>query len=351
MAKNIVVALLFLIMLPLAYADGVEIRSFKVYADGKLQYGSVDVFPNSNVTITVEVENDYSTEDDIELEEVNVELTADSILQGDDFEYEFDEFSLDPGERKTLTASFIVPWAIDEDTYVLALTVRADDEDGNSFKEEDSADLVLKKEEHDVVVSDYSFSSEIRCGETATLDLEITNIGKENEDNIILEMENDLLGYSFKDDNIDLEEGEDDSQFSRQYDLAVQKDKKGNYPLEVKITFDDGDREERTFIPFVIICGEKAEPKEQETKTATTQPKTETQPKAEAPKEEAKEEAKETPSLSINQTHIPEINATTVSSGKSIFDGIDETTVLVALSEVLVVFFVVFIVLMLRYRK
>ncbi|MBI4440077.1 hypothetical protein HY638_03835 [Candidatus Woesearchaeota archaeon] len=349
MNQKLPLILLLLVLVPVALADGIDIRGVKVYADSQLQYGSVDVHPNSNITITITIKNQFSSDDDIDLEDIEVKVKVSEIDDGDDLEIEFDEFDLEPGEEKNLAASFLIPYAIDEDTFPMEITARGDG-DGVTYKDDDLVNLVVKKETHKVVVSDASFSSTPKCGESTVLNLEITDTGKEDEDNVILELESDYLGYSFRDTDIDLQEGEDDSQFSRQYALQVPANAKGDYTLVATLTYDDGDIVEKSFIPFLISCGETPT-QEAPVQIPVIQKPVVQQPVVEQPSVPVVSQPSAPALTGAVQTEVPQVNESKSIEQESLLARIDDTTLLVAFAEILLVFFIVFIVLLIRRSK
>ncbi len=332
-------------------AGGVEIQNFKVSVDGKTQYGSADISSHSNVIITMVIQNTFSNDDDIRLKTVNAEVVINDIDQGSDIDKEFDEFSLDPQEKKTLTLSFTVPYAIDEDTYPMRITVDTDDDEGDSHSAEETYDFVVKKEDHKVVVSNFTITPNPRCGESSTLSLELTNTGKENENNVKLDVENEFLNYKFSKTSIDLDSGQDSSQYSDDFTIAIPKDMQGNYPVEVTLSYNDGDNVEKTFLPFAISCGsQQATPPSPH--PSTNQPPQQTSSEPVKPSEQEPLPQDVQP---VDILPLPPIENETIAPSSfemsSLFSRVDDTTLLVVFAELLIVFIVVFVVVLLRSSK
>ncbi|MFC1768282.1 hypothetical protein ACFLZX_00830 [Nanoarchaeota archaeon] len=358
MYKHLIIICLVFLLVPVVLADNVELQNVKIYVDGDRQSGSVEIRPNSNLTIEIQVESDIEDED-TEVEEVNVEIIIEDLDDGRDIDYEFEEFSMEHSEEITLKKNIQVPYILDEETYLLTVKLKADDDEGNDYKDEDEFDLIVEKEQNEVVVSDYSFSpSDIQCDQDVTLNLEITNIGEEKEYNVIIELESNILDFNEKTNDIDLDEEGDDSQYEKDYTISIPENIKGSVQIKVSLTYDNDDITDETYIPFTVQCESKQvenpEPEEEpDTPVTPQEPKDEEENEEEDPiVPDTIDDDEETDPITITTEPSVLPNAGYISTEeKSFLDNFDETTTLIILGEILVIFIILFIILLIRSSK
>ncbi|MBN1274891.1 hypothetical protein JXA12_01180 [Candidatus Woesearchaeota archaeon] len=168
-----------------------------------------EAYPQSEVEITVRVENDY--DDNIDIEDIEVEIDADNDLDWNERE---DMDDLRRGDRDSITFTFTVPRAqyIDEGTYDIDIIVTGEDEDGNDHRDEWAIELEVDKKRYDLQFRSVSISpSYVEACTTINpqLRVNIENAGTRDIDRGTLL----ITGEALKDEvivrDMDIEEGDD----------------------------------------------------------------------------------------------------------------------------------------------
>ena len=194
--------------------------------------------------IEVKVENDYT--EDMEDVEVTVRILN---VDGDDLEEDAEIGDLDEGDDDTIKVTFdLRNEDIDEEEYVIEVTVTGDGVDDNSDHETvETKTVQLEIDNHKIVIDRASLSSStLTCDAHTTLHVEVDNVGKKDEDNVVIKVTNDALGLNSKKSNIDLEKFfDDDNEYDTSFNINVDGARAGSYPITVEV-FRDTDRLEDT---------------------------------------------------------------------------------------------------------
>jgi len=242
--------------------------------------------PEDNIEFDIEIKNLYNDANgDLDIEDITVTVTIDSIDDGDELEEEEEISKIRPGRDKSVSFEFEVPLKVEEGDYDVTIKVEGEDENNTYDHElEWSLTLVVEKEKHDVKIYKKTLSNDIlKCERSTQLTAGVINIGQEDEDDVTLEVTNSDLGIS-KRETFDLTEDydDDDNSFTKTYYLDIDEDKKaGTYPIAIKVTFDDGDETKQETVNLVLEDCESAVKEQEEeeekvtvTTTETTQPTT-----------------------------------------------------------------------------
>lgn len=208
-------------------------------ADEILDEEEYDVKPGSKVKLKVEFRNMYDDKIGISIEGVEFDdLYISDLEDGDDLEPEKDisEFDLDADDKKTVTIEFVVPLLVeDESTHTIVMKITSEDENGISYDfSMDSLALIINKERHKLVFNAADLSRDtVDCERSTALDVELYNIGGDDED-VVLTVKNDALGLDIKED-FGLEESNDeDAVYEKSFNLDVgEKIKAGVYKIAV----------------------------------------------------------------------------------------------------------------------
>jgi len=204
-----------------------------------------DANPEDTVEFDIEVKNLFSDSQDIEIENIEVEVTIENIDDDDDLEESSDEIDLDADNNERVSVSFTVPIEADSGTYDVVIVATGDDENGARHTDTMNLKLRVDKEDDDVRVTRKELtSSTVSCSRTTSLRVEIRNFGADDQNDAALLVSNDALSLSKRFDDIELESdpNDRDSRFSQTVDIAVPASAAaGTYPIEI-IAFIDGDR-------------------------------------------------------------------------------------------------------------
>jgi len=234
-----------------------HIKDIKVEVDGKKESsadedgGKIDVEPGSKIELSVELENLYS--DDIDMEDVYMEGEIDDL----DLDDETDERDLSPEKEKTFRLDFQLPIYLDDDDYELTLNIYSQDTYGIEYNKEIQYDIEVDREKHEITLSKLEVTPDlISCRDTFAVVLDLLNIGEEDED-VTLSLQNDQLAIN-QHDSFELEEGEE---VRKSYSFVAQE--QGDYPIDIQIHYADKNLQETVTITKED-CGPEDMPVEEE---------------------------------------------------------------------------------------
>ncbi len=194
----------------------------------------------------VEVENLFSDDDDIDIEECKITITIENFDDGDDEKESSDRFTIKADDNKEETITFSnIPLDIDDGDHTITIEVRGENEDDNSIVYEDRWDITMEinKEDEDLKFSSLDLNpTEIGCERQATLSFTLENVGTDDadDDGVWVTIYNRDLGISLLAlESEELDAGDD---VQKNVVLNIPADRKtGSYPIEMKAFFSDSD--------------------------------------------------------------------------------------------------------------
>jgi hypothetical protein len=239
---------------------------------------SDEAAPGDKVEFSIEIANNFTRDDDIEIEDITITVTIEGIDDGDDLEEESNEFDLkeDKDEKKRIV--FEIPLEVDEDTYDVLIEVEGDTRSNGTQFVEMELTLEVQKEDNEVRFLRNDLSpSEVKCSRTVQLSVGVINTGNDNEDDATLEITNSNLGVNFR-ETFDLSDDpfDDDSKFRKTFTFPVANDvTPGIYQVISRVIYNDGRDTETNSADLVVgTCEavkppvvEEEKPKEQEEPT------------------------------------------------------------------------------------
>lgn len=233
-----------------------------------------EVFPEDKVTIEVTIKNEYSTkeEEDFDIDDIEVELVADNMEDGDDeYEESIDDISLDANEKEeNIIFNFDVPAEIDDGSYDVTITVTGTDDRGAEHQDTLKFTLEVEREDHQIIIRSAELSDDVlSCKRTAELLVKIQNVGTNDEDDVVVEISNNLLGIrmtDFVEDELISDVDDDDSEYENRYTIALDDDVEvGQYHLLVDVFYDEDDYSDSEVVSFTVAsCSGEEEPRDNE---------------------------------------------------------------------------------------
>jgi len=170
---------------------------------------NVDVFPGSNLTFTITLENTFA--DTPEIRNIFAKITLEAKgKEGSDLEEKSTDFDLEPGNEMKIDVKFYIPFDVESGSHNLFLKVEGI---GNhtSFEANFNSLIDIKKLGHDLRITKVLLEpSTVSCSRQATLTAEIANAGSNNEDDVALEFKAPSLGFDSYDKGIALSASNED---------------------------------------------------------------------------------------------------------------------------------------------
>ena len=215
--------------------------------------------PQSSVDFKIKTRNLFSTSCDLIIRDVVVKVTIEGIDDGEDLEDESSEFDLRPQSDKTITLkNFDLPLNVEDGDYNVIIEAEGVDENGITQRDELNAVLVVEKDKHDLRFTKLTVNkANINCNEGFSLNYQIINLGREDEEKSYVEITSDELGINSFQRDISIQSGTEGNTYSRIVPLKITNNvEDGAYPLTVNVYSDDGTLQDTKTVQLnVQNCG------------------------------------------------------------------------------------------------
>ena len=103
--------------------------------------------PGDTVQFKITFLNNYTKDEDLDIEDVTAELTIEGIDDGSDMDEESKEFDVRADDDKTVTVEFDIPIEVEEDTFDVLINAEGDDENGTEHSVTWTVVLEVEKED------------------------------------------------------------------------------------------------------------------------------------------------------------------------------------------------------------
>ncbi|MBI2657768.1 hypothetical protein HYX08_03685 [Candidatus Woesearchaeota archaeon] len=262
--------LLFLIismfLVNVAYAAGSKL----IFSDVDVKVGSKtsknlndrdtiddEAEPGDSIEFRVETSNNFTSTEDLKIEDISVTVTIEGIDDGDDLEEESQDFNLNPGRDKKITLKFQTPIEVDEDSFDVTIHAEGEDENGTDHEADMRLTLEVDKESHLLKITRASLSpAEVSCNrKNVQAAVTVINIGNEDEEDVTVQVLNSDLGVELSQDAGELtaEPNEDESRFSHIFAFNVPSDAEaGSYPVVVRALYDENRKKAEETITLTV---------------------------------------------------------------------------------------------------
>lgn len=192
----------------------------------------------NSISFDVEVKNNFASSDNIEIRDVEITVTIRDIDDGDDLDESSSEFDVREDKRTRKTLTIELPDEIDSDDFSVDVEASGRDENGVSHSDRFSFSIDVERKDNDVRITDVSLNPvQVNCGSSANLAIRITNYGRDDEDNVILEVKSSLLDRDILEEfRVEQDSDNEDNHVRRNYLISVRNNfASGTYPITVSI--------------------------------------------------------------------------------------------------------------------
>lgn len=200
--------------------------------------------PDSPVEFRVEVRNNFTTQEDMRIEDITVRTTIEGIDNGNDLKQESDRFDLRADTESKKIFLFTIPLEVLEDTYTVIIEADGQDENNTANFDEMRLKLEVDKENHLLKVIKKTLTPlEVSCSrKNIQLAITILNIGNNDEDSATIKISNSDLGIDISDQfgGLKARPSEPSSRFSKTYSFKISDSAEaGRYPMNIRVIYDD----------------------------------------------------------------------------------------------------------------
>ncbi len=136
---------------------------------------------------------------------------------------------------------------VDEDDYEVQIVVEGEDSEySQEHRVEWTLTLRVDKEKHDMDLKRAEFDQvTLSCDRETTFNVKLVNFGSSDEDDLILTIQNNALDINLKEEDIEIDEGDD---WSKSYTITVDDDvAPGTYKVVTKMYYDKSDYYDKEF--------------------------------------------------------------------------------------------------------
>ena len=214
--------------------------------------------------IEVEVSNDYTKN----IEDITVTVRILDV-DGDDLEEEADISKLSNGDEDNVTVEFdLSNEDLDEDEYTIEIEVEATDNTDHSDLE--TQQVKVDREKDDIVITKVDLQdSQVVCSALQTsMDVNIKNVGENNQEGAKITVKNSALGMNLQKANIDLDDySGSDNDYQATFALNLEDAKQGTYTLDVAVYSEDNDLMDSKEAELQIVCDTETVSKEESKST------------------------------------------------------------------------------------
>ncbi len=218
--------------------------------------------PGDVLELEVVVKNQFSDRSDVdtEIEDVLIEVLS-SDLDELDIDEEEDVGTLSAKSDDSATFRFDVEDDTDDSTYTLTIKVSGVDENGAKHGEVQTIRLKVERETHDLAFKRIDVvPSTVECdgSRLVTVDATVTNIGKRDEDKMVVQADVPQLKFSKKITDLKLNDGRSKTV---QFPIEVPEDASaGTYRVELTTFFENTIKSQSKSVSFVVDkCEEEVE--------------------------------------------------------------------------------------------
>jgi uncharacterized membrane protein len=253
---------------------------------------SDDAKPGSTFAVKVKIENLFTNDEDITMEDVKVDATFFAAGEdGEDIEGDSESVDIDGGEKSSeLTIDFdsdTIDWDASSGDLKMELIATGEDEKGGAHKATFNFTVKIERESNsEIIFSRFDVPTSISCGRTFTVYVDGRNIGEDKDGDVLLKIQGEALGISIEEnfamgaydgdeDCNAIEEDEDSECREFQYTKTVQVPSDiapGTYTIYARLYRDNGDKQtDEDSQDVTVVCGGTTT-----TTTTTTTPTTST---------------------------------------------------------------------------
>ncbi len=225
MRKLLLLILISILCISLVNADDdmLELNDFDIWVDGDRADvdptgGEVtDAEPDSEIKLQFQLKNLWEDDiDDHDIEDIEVDIEIDNFCRGnDDQELSDDLRDLDPDEKLTETYYFYIPKCADPaDDYYLDFDIKGEDQDGTVYRHSLRIPIEINREDHEIDFPQPVLTpTTVDCGDNIQIDVDMHNIGSNDERVGLLIINNDLEINEFNFIELDFDDYYEDDNF------------------------------------------------------------------------------------------------------------------------------------------
>lgn len=205
------------------------------------------------IVATIELENTYSSSDNIKIENAYIQLTDDNNWNIDE---ESSDVDIREDDYKKVEVKFTVPDSVDYDTTTVTIEAYGkDEEDGFEHYAQFTFDLEINRPRNEISIVSWNLDKDqVSCNDAyATLNVKIKNTGTndQNQAAILVKSDKDELNWYKRITDIQLYKSDSDT---LTFNIPVKDAKEGSYFVKLTSYYDNTKETDSEVIPIEVVC-------------------------------------------------------------------------------------------------
>ncbi len=201
-----------------------------------------DLLPGEDFEVDVKIKNKFSGNDK-DIDSIEVTIAVPEL----DIEVDMDYSDLESGDHEEQTLELTIPIDADEGTYTLYVYAAGTDVNDHEQEIFNVAETItVDKESHDLIVSEIKIvQSDVEAGDAITIKVEVENIGKNREEDLVVTLKNAELDINERivdDDNLAIG---DDSKYTFNVEIPANA-VDDTYLITASVDYSDVDDQDST---------------------------------------------------------------------------------------------------------
>lgn len=195
----------------------------------------IDAKRDDSIVLTVNIENIFSSGDDISIDDIEVTVECDDL----DIDETEDLGDLDARDDDEVSLEFDIPDDADDGKETVIITVEGEDENGAMHTSEFSFRFDVEVERYDVMINRIDIYPQTTCPEdNIRIDIELENTGLKDLDEATIYLEIEDFDITRKITDIEIDEGDQETET---INFVIPKDAEpGTYFINVDSFYDEG---------------------------------------------------------------------------------------------------------------
>jgi translation elongation factor EF-1beta len=215
-----------------------------------------DLKPGDSVELSITLDNDYSSREDVSIDDVEIDIICDEDQDLDFSDDNVDVGDIDANEDSDETINFDIEEDAIQDTIACTLTAIGTDVNGAVHGEVINFDIEITRDSHDIVIKEVRITpSAISCDDgSLQVAVDMINLGKKDEDEVGVQIQSIALGINEKLSNLVIDEDDTSTETfiaSIEKNLAEEK-----YALLVSTFYDNNKQTDSVVIQIDNLCTE-----------------------------------------------------------------------------------------------
>lgn len=177
------------------------------------------------IRVSLDITNNYNEDIDADIRVYLFDITEDEIIQEAE-----ESISIEEDDDSSVDILLEVPEDIEEDSKYAILVVA--DDSGEEVCNQKYVKINIKRQKDRVLVSEIKIPENLVCGDIATMEITVDNIGR-NDANVFLRVENNGLNISKETEDFTIEKYGDKDSITKKIDIEIPSGAKaGQYSIK-----------------------------------------------------------------------------------------------------------------------